>query len=292
MILTSSFWPEENANPSQLRTANFFTKEVTVIGWINGKAVDFPDLTTVSGALFEAVTSQIACPAVLAALNVGDRHPLQFGGGTEAENEQFMNAFLISQSANQEPPHTLDRSVLATGDFRAFNRTQAVIEPIGNQVLAAQFFNTIAENGDTPDACHSPILTGLGNYIISGGKMLQSEAHPANGAKGVTQDRLHAYHLVEARIGPEGQAVNRTINACFTKDTATGFCINPPGDVTPWIWALTRFDATGQYTVDHQIFPTYYIYENGTFVNAIPQSKLTDFVSKDGQSQLTVADIK
>lgn len=282
----SSFWPFPDANPSATRTGNFFTKEITVIGWINKAPIAFPPEGSVNLALEFGLSDAGLCPVLLKGLADGDRSVI-----TSDADRRFVNAFLISQSANSEPPSTLDPSVIRGGDFRALNRAQAVLEPVGNQILNAQFYNTKAINGDTPDSCHSPITT-LANYIAFGGKLLKSEGHPDNGKSGVTPGRLLAFYLVEGRVGPEAQAANRTINACFSKDASTGFCNDPVPPVTPYIWALTKFDAAGQYTVDHQIFPTYYIYENGKLVTKIPQSDLEVFIGLNAQSQVKASDVK
>jgi hypothetical protein len=65
------------------------------------------------------------------------------------------------------------------------------------------------------------------------------------------------YRTTEGRIGPTGQAINRTIN----------------GGTTPWIWSVIEFDSSGNLIVpiDHAMFPTYSIYWNGNLVQTCPQ---------------------
>jgi hypothetical protein len=83
--------------------------------------------------------------------------------------------------------------------------------------------------------------------------------------------------LAEGRVGADAQAVNMTLNACTSTNFA-GFCNAPVPPVTPYIWSFPLFDATGAYTVNTQIFPTYYVYEEGKLVNKIPQTALENFI--------------
>jgi hypothetical protein len=287
VTLASSFWPHFNANPSQIHTANFFTKEITVIGWIDQKQVSFPSLSLVNPLLvFTAHDFTGGCPNLLFNLGLGQR-----GAILSDYDRQYMNAFLIANSANHEPPLKLDRSVLPRGDFRAFNRGQAVIELVGNenQILNAQFFNSTAVLGDTPDPCSSP-LTPIGN-LLAGGKLHKPEAHPDNAKRGVTPDRLHVFQLAEGRLGSEGQAVNRTLNSC-TSFNILGNCSDPVPPATPYIWSYPLIDSRGQYSVNTQIFPTYYIYENGVLVKKIPQQPVENFTHLNASSQVKASDIK
>ncbi len=131
------------------------------------------------------------------------------------------------------------------------------------------------------DSCHS---------IFTPSSKLVSEAHPDNGKRGITGSALHAFQLVEARVGPDGQAVNMTINRC-TSTNSVGLCNAPPSPTVPYIWSFPLFDFQGQYTVGHQIFPTYYIYENGKLVNKIAQSPVEEFIKFDSSSQVHASDI-
>jgi uncharacterized protein (TIGR03437 family) len=287
MTFEPSFLPQAHANPSQVDAANRFTKEIAVIGWINPLNVELPDPAQVNPNLPLELGSTLGCPLLLKSLSNGDRSSI-----SSDADRRFVNAFLISQSANAEPPSQLDPSILREGYFRAYTRTQAVIEPIGNEVLQAQFYNTISVLGDTPDACHSAFTT-LANYVAFGGKLLKAETYPDNNKSGVAVGRLHAFHLAEGRVGPEAQAANRTLNACANRAAGTGFCTDPAPPTTPWIWAITKFDSQGQYTVDNQIFPTYYIYENGTLVKKIAQQPVESFIGLNAAtSEVKVSDIR
>ncbi|HEY1527943.1 MAG TPA: hypothetical protein VGH51_17055 [Candidatus Angelobacter sp.] len=269
------------------RTGALFTKEITIVGWIDVQSVELPGPGLVNPNLPIELRSTIGCPFLLKSLSDGDRSSI-----SNDADRQFVNAFLIQQSANATPPSQLDKSVLQGGDFRSYNRTQAIIEPIGNQVFQARFYNTKAVLGETPDSCHS-VFTSLANFVKFGGKLFTPEAHPDNDQKGVASGRLHAFHLAEGRVGPEAQAANRTLNACTSTDTR-GFCSNPVSPVTAYIWSTTEFYYQGQYTVDTQIFPTYYIYEDGTLLpsKTKTQSAVETFIKLDSQSQVKASDIK
>jgi hypothetical protein len=60
----------------------------------------------------------------------------------------------------------------------------------------------------------------------------------------------------------------------------------------PYIWSFPLFDWRAQYTVEHQIFSTYYIYENGKLVNKIPQAAVETFIKLRSTSQINAAEIK
>jgi hypothetical protein len=133
-------------------------------------------------------------------------------------------------------------------------------------------------------------LTDVANFF-QGGTLLKSEPHPDSGKSGITSSGLHVFQLVEGRVGPEAQKANMTLNACTSRDSS-GLCNAPVPPVTPYIWSYPLFDAKGLYTINTQIFPTYYVYESGKLVNKIPQSALETFIKKDATSQVQAKDIK
>lgn len=204
--------------------------------------------------------------------------------------------FLITHSANNEPPPDLnpktplDPSVVAKGDFRAYNQVRAAIYTQGNQINFVRLVNSKAVLGDTPDACQS-FFTRLGNFF-AGGTLLKPEPHPDNGQWGITPSKSHFFQLAEGRVGLEAQKVYMTLNACTSKDAITGFCNAPVPPVTPYIWSFPLFDAQGRYTVNTQIFPTYYVYEEGKLVNKIPQTALENFIKMNATSQIKATDIQ
>jgi hypothetical protein len=283
VYLASSYWPLNGANPSTNSTSNFFTKEVTIIGWVDKKAVSVPPASSVNATLVSNLDAHFAtCPNTLRNLKNGDCSLI-----TSDIDRQYANAFLIINSANDEPPGTLDPSVLNVGNFRAYNDVRAAINAVNNQITSVTFANPKPVLGHTPDACHSPMVTFF-NYILNFEK---AEAHPDNGKNGITPSGLKVFQIAEGRVGPEAQAVNMTLNSCASTDPQTGHCNAAVPPVTPYIWSVPLLDLQNQYTVNTQIFPTYYIYEYGKLVKKIPQSALEDFIKLKASSQIKVSDV-
>lgn len=83
------------------RTGNLLTKDIAVVGWINGSAVTFPPSGTVSTILQVELIS--ACPITIGRFLIGDRTLI-----TSDADRQYVNSFLISLSGNHEPPTVLD----------------------------------------------------------------------------------------------------------------------------------------------------------------------------------------
>ena len=81
-----------------------------------------------------------------------------------------------------------------------------------------------------------------------------------------------------------------TLNACTSTDIFD-LCNAPAAPTVPWIYSVVLYDALGNYTVQHQIFPTYSIYENGKQVQTIPQSALETFIKLNGTSQIRASDL-
>ncbi len=276
----SSFWPTSGANPSDTSNSSFFTKTVTVIGWIDKSAVSVPPTASVNPALVNALAS--SCTNTLRKMSNGDRSLI-----LSDVDRQYANAFLITNSGNNAPPETLDPSVLSRGDFRAYNEAHLSLTRNGNQISKVVPSNPKPALGNTPDACNSYLVKTL-DFLLG---VLKPDPHPDNGKYGATANHLHAFQLAEGRVGSDGQAVNRTLNWCTSRD-ASGSCNSPVQSSTPYIWEYPLFDAQGNYTLQTQIFPTYYIYENGKLVTKRPQSALETFVSLDAQSQVKANDIQ
>lgn len=257
------------------RTGTLLTKEITVIGWINGLAVTFPSSDSVSSVL--RLDLNVSCAITIFRFLSGDRSLIN----SDADR-QYVNSFLIANSNNHEPPPTLDSSILKRGDFRAFNRLQATINKVGSRITTARPLISVIALGNTIDSCSS---------IFTPTSALKPEPHPDNGKTGTTPSGLHFFQLNEGRVGADGQKVNMTLNACTSKNAA-GLCNAPAGPTVPYIWSFPLFDPQAQYTVEHQIFPTYYIYEDGKLVNKAGQSALEDFIKLNSSSQVKASDIQ
>jgi hypothetical protein len=163
------------------------------------------------------------------------------------------------------------------GDFRLFNRFKVFFAFENGKIVGApSFLQKTAAVGKTPEPC-----TGLGLALPL---FSSPEAHRLfNGVKGITPSGTAIFQLNEGRIGFVGQAADRTINDCQSL-----FCITVPiGPTTPWIWSVIKFDVQGKLvSVDHQIFPTYSIYEDGNFVDHHGQSDPEAFISLDDTNSL------
>ena len=143
--------------------------------------------------------------------------------------------------------------------------------------------------GKTPDACHALLV-----YVGGVFGVLDADGHPDNGKNGPTPDKLHAFQLAEGRVGSEGQKINMTLNSCTSRDSINRCNASAP-PTTPYVWAYPLFDSQGLYTVSGQIFPTYYIYENGILVpeKTIAQHPLEDFIKLNAAtSELKASDIR
>ncbi len=261
---------------SRQRGAIFFTKEITVVGWVDKDAISVPDVTLVNPDLIVALDDH--CVGTLVDYRLGARDFIR-----SDVDRQYANAFLLRNSNNNPPPQQLNSSYLAAADFRAFNRLQSAFLSLNNQILGPQYFSVSEALGNSVDSCHS---------ILTPAFALRSQAHPDNGAKGVTGSKLKVFHLNEGRVGLDGQEINFTVNYC-TQLTLDGFgnCHGDVSAVTPYIYSLVKFDSAGNYTIDHQIFPTYSIYEDGQLVNVDHQHPLEDFIKLNSNSQIKAGDI-
>ncbi len=247
------------------------TKDVTVIAWVDGSPIDMilsaleadPKLNRT--LKFNLDTPGL-CSVQLGNWAIGLRTSI-----LSDTDRQFANAFLLKNSANSRPENTIDPDAIETGgDFRLFNRFQVFFQVQNGQIVGQpDVRKMVTEVGSTRDPC--------GLIPPSGG-----EDHPQfNGANGITTSGTGVFQLNEGRIGFAGQAVDRTLNACQDFN-CINITIGPP---TPWIWSVIKFDAQGNRTpVESQIFPTYFVYENGVKVAESIQSDPEVFIGKDSSN--------
>lgn len=233
------------------------TADVVVVSWVDSSVVTLP--SGASSLLTGSLNTPGTCSLMLLDWAVGI--PTFLFGSAEVD---YANAFLLKNSGNSRPPATIDPdSTLAGGDFRLFNRFQATFTQTGSAISNLTVLKSAAVVGTTPDPCGLvPNASG--------------EAHPSNGANGVTSSGTGVFQLAEGRLGSLGQRVNATIN----------------GRTTPWIWSVIRFDASGALTpLDHAIFPTYSVYKDGTLTATFPQSAPSAFISKDARYQRNTSEV-
>jgi hypothetical protein len=249
----SNTWPF-TVNPVQVTTG-----EVVVIGWINGGAITLP--SAANAALVAALNgSTDTCTATVLAWFSNSR--ILLNTSTDVD---YANAWLLKHSANNAPPTTISPSTqLSGGDFRLFNDFQVTFFESAGLISSAQTLKGTVAVGTTPDPC------GSGTHPAG-------ESHPSNGAAGITPSATSIYQLAEGRVGSFGQAVSQTIN----------------GRTVPWIWGVIRFDISGNpITTDHAMFPTYYVYKNGTRIATYTQSSPSTFIALDASYQRLPSEIQ
>jgi List-Bact-rpt repeat protein len=279
------------------------SKDVAVVGWIDGTPISASIPSGVSPDLVSSLgDSPIGqCPATL----IGWTRAGQSGGVpslplplttlfpqlnpifdvTNAVDRTYANNILIKYSANNDPGDQIDS--LFPGDstrYRAYLRFQAAYL-IKNGAIVGTPKTLIAQTaaGNTLDPCYG--LNNIPPQIIAIVPYLPSpvpQLHHSNGAFGVGSGGTTVYLLNEARVGPAGQAGDTYLND-------RGGVV---GATTPWIWTFLQFGLDGNYTINHQIFPTYSVYEfsypAGPGVRILPnstQAPLQTFIDLDSSSQ-------
>jgi len=235
------------------------TADIVVIGWVDASVIPLP-----SGANI-LLRADLNLPLTCDAL-VGEWALLGIRVDIFSQADvDYANAYLLSHSGNNPPPATIDPdSVLAGGDFRLYNRFQATFDQSGGTISNLSPIQSKTQVGKTPNPCTLPIK-------------LDGETFPSSGASGITPSGTAVYQLAEGRLGPKGQAANKTLN----------------GTTTPWIWSVIRFDASGSPdTSDHSIFPTFYVYKDGSRIAIYPQSAPAAFIVLSDTYQRLPSDIQ
>lgn len=247
-------------------TPSPITRDVTVIAWVRGDTIQLPAGAN-QGLVDSLASSLLGCPALTFDWRSGKREKI-----FSDIDRRYANAFLLKNSANQPPPNSITPATeISKREHRLLNRAKAEFRVTNGAIGALRFIHSnIPEIGDTFDPC-------------KGWVPFAGEAHPlANGKQAVSASGA-LFQLNEGRIGPGGQAVNRTLNACSQFDCEHIL----PGPTTPWIWSTIRFDSEGNLTapLDHQIFPTYYVYEEGRLKTIFPQDEPEVFILRNASSQ-------
>ncbi len=240
------------------------TPDVTVVAWVNGTpvAAQLEQLRPQAGYLIRAdMSNPVTCNGtVLIWLVTG----IAADVFTDVDR-RFVNAFLLANSANQSPGTSIDPDAVGDrGDYRMWSRYQVSIDDREPRVDPIQ--EPTPRIGNTPNPCGG---AGVLPFVPAYGA---PEVHPNNWARGLTSSRTGAYILSEGRLGSDGQEINETLN----------------GRTTPWIWSVIRFDLKGELVpsdIDHQMFPTYYVYADGQLIRTYPQSDAEAFISLNASSQ-------
>ena len=243
------------------------SKDVVVVAWVDPAPINLEALAADANLLLRCDLG--FCNLLIVDWTTGFRKFI-FSEG----DRRYANAFLLKNSPNERPPTTIDPDALRNGgDFRLFNRFRVLVDESGESFKVLQSAATV---GKTPDPCTGIVLPLLSN----------PEVHPSNGTRGLTDSGNRIFQLNEGRLGTLGQIVDLTLNDC---DAFLGQCTNILSDVgktTPWIWSVISFDGQGnREPIDHQIFPTYFVYEDDELVEQFAQSEAESFIGLDETSQ-------
>ena len=250
--------------------------EVTVIAWVDPAPLA-PVLEALAEQANPALTTALntpgGCTSLLTSWSLFGNPQLLFSDA----DRRYANAFLLANSPNAEPPPTIDPGAIqAGGDFRLFNHLQVFVRDEGASP-EVEILQSAADVGRTPDPCGA-----MGTLLGA------PDDHPDNDANGLTVSQTGAFQLNEGRLGFLGQVVDLVLNDC-QRLVPVGPCLNltQVGETTPWIWSVIRFGLDGMLgqPIDRQIFPTYYVYEQGELVSQHLQSGAEVFIALDENSQ-------
>ena len=251
--------------------------EITVVGWINGNAIQLPpgessllqltfpelgppfSLLGIPGAF---ATWDANCHIQLASLSGGSL----FNVSNNATDKAYASAWLLKYSGNHNPG-----AIITPATFVSSTRSYRIFNDYAPGAGIAQ-----ATSGNTPDPCD-----GFASFagVVDFGR---------NGAQG-TSINGYQFQLAEVRVSQKG---------------ADGWSTLNNGQVIPWIWSVVEFDQNGNpvnigtvsspliYPGNYQIFPTYSIYKNGQFAYMINQSSVPAFASPLTPNELQPGDVQ
>jgi hypothetical protein len=247
---------------------NGMTQDILVVAWVDAgpPRADLARLSSQADILIKVdLSNPVTCNSTALSWLLGI--PIDLLSNAD---RQYANAFLLSNSGNGQPAASVDYDAVGdAADYRLWNRLQVSID---DAVPAVSFIQQpTPRTGMTPNPCGGAFLP-----LVPASE--PSEAHPDNGADGLTNAQDGVFQLGEGRLGAHGQTINKTIN----------------GHTTPWIWSVIRFDLLGNLApsaIDHQIFPTYYVYADGQLIATYPQSAAATFIALDDSSQRLPGDV-
>lgn len=281
--ISSSYAAESGTTAQDSVDIDVATPDVTVVSWIDADLVPVPFGSGENERLVSALDGVVSCNTTLLAWQQGRRVFIE----TEAD-QTFANSWLVHFSANSDPGPTIEpEALISSGNFRAFNRFSFYFEerPDGTRV-AVPFATARTVLGRTPPPCTlASALDFLGLIPTA------AELHPTNGRQNLEGPTF--WQLAQGRLGAEGQAVNRTVNAPEKE-------LNLLPEVTPFIWTVVQFDENGQFTglgscglgKRCSFFPTHSVYVNGERVDVQPQAPINQFADQDASFQLDPSEIE
>jgi hypothetical protein len=284
---------------SPLPTSN----RVTVVGWVDGDAIDpmaiakRPGKETVAqvgGIHLDNADARYRCFEVMsklwaASLSEGQTELPFIGSRTEYADGLFTQAELVKSSANDEPPGKLTPKYIDDGDYRLLNDFQVVLALDGSRPV--DVMRSEARIGLTPLPCGVRNLrnTPVGKKMVDWSGLNATETHPTmHNRRLCIVDSI--MQVSQGRLGEKGRSVQRLLT--FQEPPKGRNRTKPkpvpaPDELTPWIWSAISFDKAGRFLLHKQVFPTYYVYINGKLdpERTSRQVRLSEFLKLDAQSQ-------
>jgi PKD repeat protein len=254
----SATWTcESGESDTKSASVKIMTKRITVIAWINAQDIHLPEGANPN--LVHDLQNIVLRAALLESWRQGREEYL-----LTPTDRLYASIWLLQHSGNNRPPDNIGdgKQVLLNGDYRLFVQAQPYFNTNNGLISGQPEYQSppVAVVGSTP----LPLFTDPALAALMG---VDAQANPLNGTQ---NNNSHQVALVaEGRLGETGQTINMTLNHT----------------TVPWIWANIAFNPDGSYRVDHQIFPTYYIYEDGILKNVIPQaSDVSQFINLGEES--------
>jgi hypothetical protein len=271
------------------------TPRVTVVGWVNGPAID---LKTVAPRPSDTVKTQFrniddvrsnrkarrGCISAMAELlgawiSPGTQLPF-VSEKSPYDDAVYAGAALVKSSANHTPPPKLTDDYIRGGDYRLLNDFQVLG---GADRAFAQVTASRAIVGRTPLPCggeevirKSRLASMVTNWLDLG----TSDAHEQMNNRRFCNARTgHITQISEGRIGRMGREVQKILTGSTRR----------ADDIVPWIYSAVSFNRNAVLSLQTQAFPTYFVYIDGRLDRnrTVKQGKYADFVSRDATSQFS-----
>lgn len=279
-------------NPALTSTVKI-KKDVVVVAWLDGDGIDLKTLEpNVSPGLKEKLNRKNLYDC-LDTVNL-----LAAGNGNEIKNDidrLYVNSFLLKHSANKKPPDKIRVDEFRDlGDYKLFSHL-TISFPVRDGSIAGtvDYIHHETILGETRDACGTPPWAKtVGKVLVNvreGKDVVSPERNTWDGARGNVKNKF-VYQLNQGRIGVFGQRVNKTVNWCMGENPCT---VGDASRYTPWIWSVIKILTNGDLELDCQIFPRYFVYQNGirkAFPN-IKDGNLQRFLLLDDRSERRLGDV-
>ncbi|MFL6247643.1 MAG: hypothetical protein ACJ74H_16580 [Thermoanaerobaculia bacterium] len=276
--------PDDLPHPNDRNTLKIetFSKRVTVVGWVDGNAID-PDVIAphASETVKEHFSTDEKCGKAVMEILLHKR--LSFISSESPEQDRlYAQAFLVRSSKNEPPPEKLEE-LIERGDYRLLNDFQ-VIGAEGRR-FDPKMLPGPSEVGETPLPCGVDTLRN-NRWIrqwIDHYRPDHTDHHKRNGERLDTDEPERFAQLNQGRLGWLGRY-------CQAVLTGTD---REPDDLTPWVWSLVAFDKNGRFVMKNAGFPRYSVYIDGKLKQkcGTEQAKFEDFLKRDASWQFDSANV-